>query len=205
MRFLVHEMAYEKLVASGRYRWPAGTEQWRLTWAAGGYHILRVDHDTRPDNSYLYHLILNPAGEPDRLLFRLFRPGLTVRGNVLFHDGVAWQSRLINGQSSQMELPYPAGTYFHFPTVTAFGLLQAVSPTNQLYPTLTLARTQLLALQPAMTTAGLNQLTVSWADQQQIVWLDKMSRPVRWLDQDTLFEIPAGSPLYHLPIPENFF
>ena len=186
MRFVVREMAYEKLVVSGRCRLGAAVEQWRLTRAVDGYHILRVDHDTRPDNSYLYHLILNPAGEPDRLLFRLFRPGLTVRGNVLFGDGLALQTRLVNNQSEQIELDYPAGTYFHFPALVAFSLLRTVPPTDQRCPALTLAKEQLLALQPATLRAGLGQLTVEWANQQQTVWLDEMSRPVRWLEHDSL-------------------
>lgn len=199
MRFLVHEMAYEKLVASGRSHYgPTVREQWRLTRAVAGYHILRVDHDTRPDNSYLYHLILNPAGEPDRLLFRLFRPGLTVRGNVLFADGLALQTRLINGQSSQTELPYPAGTYCHFPALAAFSLL-LTAPHHQPRPAVTLDKSQLLALQPALIMTKPNQLIVEWANQQQTIWLDEQSRPVRLLDHETLFDIPAGSPLWPPP------
>ena len=77
MRFIIHELPYERPLLSGRLRYerdgvPSGAvESWRLTAAVDGYRFLRVDVDAREapsGRSWLYHLTLNPAGLPDRVV-----------------------------------------------------------------------------------------------------------------------------------------
>ena len=92
MRFIIHELPYEKPVAAGRFRYEQNSqatgavEHWRLTTAVDDYHFVRVDLDARAATSghtYLYHLVLNPAGRPERLHYRFWTTGVEVTGNIL--------------------------------------------------------------------------------------------------------------------------
>ena len=71
MRFIIHELPYERPLLAGRLRYerdgqPTGAiEFWRLTDAVDGYRFLRVDLDARDaasGRSWLYHATLDAAG-----------------------------------------------------------------------------------------------------------------------------------------------
>ncbi len=73
MRFIIHQLPYERPIVAGQLRYerdgaPTGAvEQYRLTAAVDGYRFLRVDLDARTapsGRSTLYHLTLNPDGQP---------------------------------------------------------------------------------------------------------------------------------------------
>ena len=89
MRFLIHELPYERPLLAGRLRYrrdgaPMGAvESWRLTDAAEGYRFLRVDMDAREapsGHSHLYHATLDPSGRLEQLKFRFWGQGHEVEG-----------------------------------------------------------------------------------------------------------------------------
>ena len=131
MRFLVQEQPYEKRLAAGLLRYsldgePVGTtEEWRLTQAPDGYTVLRVDFDSRSaesGNSYLYHLVSDADGAPQRLTYRFYGGnGTVVKGNVLFDaDGIT-NSREVNGTRYEDELS--GNGVFFFPSSMGLAFL----------------------------------------------------------------------------------
>lgn len=95
MRFIIHEMPYERPLLAGRLRYerdgvPTGAvELWRITNAVDGYRFLRVDLDAREaesGRSSLYHVTLNPAGRPEQLKFRLWGNGPEVSGSLVWNQ-----------------------------------------------------------------------------------------------------------------------
>lgn len=187
MRFIVREQGFEKLVASGQFRYarkgvPTGTlESWRITSVVDGYQIVRVDLDARAGesgDSYLYHLTLTPAGTPVRLGFRFFRPGTLISGNVLFDDDTLSLSREVNGV--RVENGVPAGQAFWFPATVGLSQLTHLSP-NRPTPAVTLNKADDFALWS--TTVSLTEQagakTFRWADQERTIWLDAQGWPTK--------------------------
>lgn len=208
MRFIVHELPYEQPIAAGRYVYrrqdqPTGAmESWRLTAAVDGYKILRVDLDAREaesGDSYLYHLTLNPAGQPERLNFRFFRPGLQIRGNVLFEPGRVTLSREINGEREDGEAPFPAGTLFWFPATAGLSLVGGCQGASQELPAVMLDREVQFDLRPVTITlaTGVPEMvlvrgepvetqpvSLVWLDQERHLWLDEYCWPVQMRRED---------------------
>lgn len=201
MRFLIHEMGFERLLAAGQLRYvqreqPSGaTEAWRLTQAAAGYRFLRVDVDCRSVNgeNYLFHLTLRDGGDPERLNFRFWRPGLKISGNVLFQPEGAIVHRVVNDQRFQetVDTPLP----FWFPS--AVGLAQLVPLVGAGAPAtevLTLDPDRALAFHQALMVveAGAQEelvvarhvlrsrpYSIRWREQDRVVWLDDDGLPLR--------------------------
>lgn len=203
MRFLIHEMPYESPLSAGRYTYqqdgqPTGAvESWRLTTAVEGYRVLRVDLDAREaasGDSYLYHLLLDPAGKPERLTFRFFRPGHRVEGNLLFEAGLATLSREVNGQQHEAELALAPQSGFWFPAATGLWLLADLPVGVSDYPAVTLDRERDFDLLPVQLSLEVGTphlvkvagrevetrpLTIRWADQARTAWLDETGWPVQ--------------------------
>jgi hypothetical protein len=197
MRFLVQEQPYEKRLAAGLLRYaldgePVGTtEEWRLTQAPDGYTVLRVDLDSRSaesGNSYLYHLVSDADGAPQRLTYRFYGSnGTVVKGNVLFDTEGITNSREVNGTRFEDELS-GAGVFF-FPSSMGLAFL-ARNPQLETAWTLNMydeenleALFGLVAIRPKITVGedevveiGRNQrnarrVTITWADQTRHIWL----------------------------------
>lgn len=134
MRFLIGEHSYEHPVASGQLRYerdgrPVGSvEYWRITAAPGGYTIWRVDLDAREGESgagYLYHLLLNADGRPERLLYQVIaRCGAVQKGSLLFESGQAVHRRESAASGDDRELlPWSAESRCFFPSALGLTLL----------------------------------------------------------------------------------
>ncbi|MDX1662623.1 MAG: hypothetical protein R3272_02445 [Candidatus Promineifilaceae bacterium] len=209
MRTLIRELPYEKPVAAGRYRYlqdgrPTGaSESWRLSSAVDGYRFLRVDLNAQnaSGNSYLYHLTLAPDGYPERLAFSFFRPGLQIRGNLLFDEGSAALSRTISGGPRgeeersyrlEEELPLPPGALFWFPATTGLGLLSS-APEGPPRPALTLDPEAEFTLWPTEVAIAIGEaeavavmgrtfsarpLSIAWAQQRRRIWVDENGWPL---------------------------
>jgi hypothetical protein len=129
MRFIIHEQPYEKPIMAGEYRYewdgqPTGAvETWRLTAAAEGYQFLRVDLDARAaasGHTYLYHALVNAAGQVERLKFRFWTEasgGLQVAGDIVLEETAVSSTRTINGKASDQVIHLPKGYRFWFPSV----------------------------------------------------------------------------------------
>lgn len=130
MRFIVQEQPYEKPIAAGLFRFerdgtPTGAlEHWRLTSAVDGYQVLRVDLDARSaasGHSYLYHLVRQVDGTPERLGYRFWRSGFQLEGTVLFDKAGAHNRRVVNGRSSEQTVASDPNRFW-FPSVIGLGL-----------------------------------------------------------------------------------
>ena len=130
MRFIIREQAYEKPIMAGEYRYerdgqPTGAvEKWRLTAAADGFQFLRVDLDARAaasGHTYLYHALVNPAGQVERLKYRFWTreasSGLQVAGDVVFEENFVTATRTVNGEEFEQVLDLPQGFGFWFPSM----------------------------------------------------------------------------------------
>ena len=216
MRFLVHEQPYESLLASGRLRYeeaglPTGAvETWRLTHERSGFRILRVDLDARDapsGDSYLYHLVLNRHGLPERLNFRFFGGnGHTVSGTVLLEADAITASREVNGERFEDELDVRSLAVpwvFWFPSSIGLGLLAAVARNNRAINSVTLDAEQDFALVQAsvafeweydelltLMDAPVRTLpvTIKWRHQERCVWIDAGDHPLK-MQRDNLVAI----------------
>jgi hypothetical protein len=126
MRFIIKEQPYERLVSAGQYRYeienkPTGAvESWRVTAVTDGYQFLRVDLDAREaksGHSYLYHAVVNPAEEVERLKFRFWGAGLEIVGDVVLEETAVSVTRTINNETFADVLTPPKGYRFWFPSV----------------------------------------------------------------------------------------
>lgn len=209
MRFIIHELSYERPLLAGRLRYerdgvPTGAvESWRMTSAMDGYRFLRVDLDAREaasGRSYLYHVTLNPAGLPEQLKFRLWSNGLDAGGTVVWEGNEVVVARNVNGAAYEDEA---SGSAFWFPAGSGLAMLAAcVGETNGLtMATDTSDPAGLMAMieTPVDIVLAVGEselvgnellmvrpLKVRWADQQRTVWLDGEGRPLRLLRGDGL-------------------
>jgi len=211
MRFLIHELPYERPLLAGRLRYerdgqdgsprPTGAlESWRLSEAADGYRFLRVDLDARAaksGHSWLYHVTLAPDGRPEQLKGRFWAGGREV-ATVVAREGEQWlASRQVDGATRE---DAARGQAFWFPAATGLTLLRhALDETDGvtlLMDTTDAARTLALVATPvqialgAATTEHVNgealaarSLSVAWGRNRRSVWLDDDGRPLRlWRD-----------------------
>lgn len=224
MRFIIRELAYEKPLAAGQLRYEidgeamGAVEKWRLTSAASGYRFLRVDLDAREAQSgcsYLYHLVLDENGRPERLSFRFWASDMDVKGNVLLEDEILTTSREVNGRRYEDEVTFQANCAFWFPSSIGLGLLAncaqggrppaegpMMSVTLKPYgedgrhdaqDAFALRRTQVnLTAGPEeqLEIMGRNQwvtpLDIRWDDQVRTIWLDEYNWPVKMKRGDGL-------------------
>ncbi|MBK8984519.1 MAG: hypothetical protein IPM39_00320 [Chloroflexi bacterium] len=126
MRFIIHEQPFEKALAAGQYRYAqdgratGAVEEWRLTAVTDGYQFLRVDLDARAapsGHTYLYHAVVNPGGQVERLKYRFWGGGLNVVGDVVLEETAVTATRTLNGQDSEQVIDLPKGYRFWFPSV----------------------------------------------------------------------------------------
>lgn len=137
MRFLMREMEYEKPIASGRLRYeregdPTGlVEAWRFSHALEGFYFLRVEMDThnpKDQEICLYHALLNPEMNYERLKFRYYGARFDVEGDLQFDHDIITLSRVLvdkleNRKKRQMEeISVASDAVFWFPTVVGIGL-----------------------------------------------------------------------------------
>lgn len=142
MRFIVHEQAYEKPIASGLLRYErdgratGAVESWRLTKAVEGYEILRVDLDARAaesGHSYLYHLVRRADGRAERLSYRFWGDGIQVEGTLLFLETSITGTRTVNGKVYEEDLETTRGYNFWFPSSLGLSLLN-YAPVKEIQP-----------------------------------------------------------------------
>lgn len=199
MRCLIRELPYERPLIAGVYQYqrgqtPAGiVERWRLSAAPDGYHFLRVDLNAEASDepySTLYHLVLNASGEPERLSFREFRRGGELKGTLLFEGPYVTLTRQIHNGRREVTLEQPAETRFWFPAAAALGLVA----TPGAGPGLTLNRADDFNLWPTHLEVSAGEpatlmvmgrpvrtqtLTVAWAGQRRILWVDAEPWPLQ--------------------------
>ncbi len=209
MRFIIHELPYERPLLAGRLRYerdgaPTGAvESWRLTSAAEGYRFLRVDLDAREapsGRSYLYHLVLNEAGRPEQLKYRLWGDGHDVGGSAVWDGDEVVASRRVDGLAYE---DTAVGGAFWFSSGAGLALLawcagETSGVTMSINPS---EPARLMALvETAVTTAWgeahvesvagellpVRSLDVAWSDQRRTVWLDAAERPIRLAAHDGL-------------------
>ena len=129
MRFIIKEQPYEQVIAAGQYRYErdgratGAVEHWRLTAVTDGYQFLRVDLDARAapsGHTYLYHAVVNPDGQVERLKYRLWEQaagGLQVVGDVVLAETAVTATHTFNGEDSEQVVDLPKGYRFWFPSV----------------------------------------------------------------------------------------
>ena len=209
MRFIIHELPYERPLLAGRLRYerdgvPTGAlESWRLTSAADGYRFLRVDLDAREapsGRSYLYHMTINPAGLPEQINYRLWSDGLDVSGTAVWEGNEVIAARQVNGVSYE---DLARGSAFWFPAGVGLALLAVCVGETEGVTMVTdsSAHTEILAMVETSVDITLSNaeneqagsemllvrpLTVAWGDQVRTVWLDGENRPMRVRRNDGL-------------------
>jgi hypothetical protein len=224
MRFIIRELTHETPLAAGQLRYErdgqatGAVEQWRLTAAPDDYRFLRVDldaRDARSGHSYLYHLVLNQHGRPERLSYRFWGSGLQVTGNVLLEDEALTATRRVNGQRYEESIPFPEFCTFWFPSSVGLGLLANCPqggdpPLNDQVMTVILEAVSDGGLETAESAFSLKSLDVMltmkageiidimnnevmvrpllvcWQDQERILWLDENNWPVKMRRGDGL-------------------
>lgn len=203
MRTLIRELPYERPIAAGRYRYerdgqPTGAvESWRLTAAQEGYRFLRVDLNAQAapsGDSYLYHLTLDAAGRPDRLSFRFFGSAFQARGNLLFAGDNVTLARTVDDRRLEEERDLAPGYAFWFPATAGLALLAERAEDGETVPAVTLDKDERFALQlldvhiqsgrpqPHLIMGketALRPLTLSWAEQQRTIWIDRHNWPLK--------------------------
>ncbi|MGB3715623.1 MAG: hypothetical protein WA996_14420 [Candidatus Promineifilaceae bacterium] len=136
MRFLMREMEYEKPIASGRLRYeregnPTGlVEAWRFTHALEGFYFLRVEmdaHNPKDQEICLYHVLLNPEMNIERLKFRYFGSRSEVEGDLQFDRDIISLNRVLidkleNRKKRQVEeIAVASDAVFWFPSMVGLG------------------------------------------------------------------------------------
>lgn len=227
MRFIIRELPYEKPLAAGQLRYElngqttGAVEEWRLTSAASGYRFLRVDLDARAaasGDSYLYHLVLDERGRPERLSYRFWGADLQVKGNVLLEPGNLTATRQTNGQRYEDLIEFSASCGFWFPSSIGLGLLgncaQGGPPPdaavtraitlNAAFSRSPLAEAEAFALQAAEVKLKLGSVetllvmgqevnvrpfTIRWQEQVRTIWLDGQNWPLKMARADGLMAV----------------
>ncbi len=210
MRFIIHEQPYERPISSGEFRYflnaePTGAvESWRLTAAAEGYTFLRVDLDARAAESghtYLYHAVLNSAGNIERLKYRFWdkTSQLQVIGDLVVEDTAVAATHTSNSQTFAAVLDRPDNYGVWFPALTGLGFVvrlagqspwNTITLNNKVGDVDTLAvmsvdvnRELLSAEQTEETIAGQTLRTktwrLSWKNNERLVTTDENGWPLR--------------------------
>ena len=214
MRFIIHEMPYEKPLTAGQWNYvldgqdTGALEHWRLTEAMDGYRFLRVDLDARAaqsGRSYLYHLMLDEYGNPVQLKYRLWTGGLEISGTVLLEEDAVIVTRKTAGVRQEDILEVPAGYAFWFPATAGLSLLTGLAEANNV----TAVTLRTAAADPASlmgpvltavdirdeppkvidvmgTTQTLRGITIKWEDQRRRLWADAGGWPLMMERDDGL-------------------
>lgn len=209
MRFIIHELPYERPLLAGRLRYerdgaPTGAvESWRITNAVEGFRFLRVDLDAREaesGRSYLYHVTLNPAGRPEQLKFHLWGNGPDVTGTAVWEGGEIIAARQVDGVAYQDVARGPA---FWFPAGMGLTLLMAgvgesrgvTMASNPAAPAdlmklvetpLTIELGEAAIEDVAGELLSVRPLQLKWDGQWRTVWIDSEGRPLRLRRDDGL-------------------
>jgi hypothetical protein len=208
MRFLMREMEYERPVASGTFRFeadgqPTGSvESWRFSRALDSYSFLRVELDThsqRDQEICLYHALLSPDMDMERLKFRYFGSRVEIEGDLQFDDHIVFMNRLIsikmNGEKRRIveEIPLESEAVLWFESIAGQGLAAAKVAEN--------SQRSLLILEKEMDFASrhgsarfhwgeeesrtvlrqqvaVRPCSISWDKSSVDIWLDEFSWPV---------------------------
>ncbi len=202
MRFIIREQEYEKLIASGRFRYEmqdrvtGANESWRQTKVAGGYGFIRVDLDRRETSksaTTLYHLVLSLDNRPARLKFRHFEQMKELNGDVQFQEGNVSLSRQVNGRRLEDELGVEPGFRFWFPSTIGLSLLCNQDIDEGSFTAITLdpeqdfklvERTVTINLQEKdrLTVAGRSTIVqrclITINKQTHVVWIDEHRWPI---------------------------
>ena len=206
MRFIIHELPYERPLLAGRLRYerdgrPTGAvESWRLSDAAEGYRFLRVDLDARAaqsGHSWLYHVTLGPDGRSEQVKARFWAAGREVT-TTLNIEGDEWlATRQVDGVAFE---DVARGGAFWFPAAAGLALLRGCVDETRgvtlLMDTSDAARTLALCATPVTIALGapveeqvgdetldVGTLSVAWDHNRRMVWLDDDGRPLRlWRD-----------------------
>lgn len=215
MRFIVREQSYEKPIAAGLFRYdldgsPTGAvESWRLTTAVSGYQILRVDldaRDTESGNSFLFHLVRQDDGTPERLGYRYWGNGWMIEGTLLFEDGSIGGRRVVNGRTIEETLSLGGLDGFWFPSAIGLGIAARLSNKSTLNTAMlnnqpnqedtlalkTVKLAQEITPEPSKLTIGqkayqATQTTFSWQTSQRVVYLDTTHQwPIKIAREDGL-------------------
>lgn len=209
MRFIIHELPYERPLLVGRLRYerdgvPTGAvESWRITNAVDGYRFLRVDLDAREaesGRSYLFHVTLNPAGKPEQIKFRLWGNGREAAGTAVWDGNEIISARQVDGVAYQ---DVAAGSAFWFPAGVGLTLLAlnvgeskgvmmssgAVLPSELMKLVETPVSIELgepVIENVAGDILPVRSLQVKWPEQSRTVWIDPEGRPLRLSRDDGL-------------------
>jgi hypothetical protein len=208
MRFLIREMEYEKPVASGILRYeqegvPTGLEEaWRYSSALDGYHFLRVEVDTkdpRKQETYLYHLVLNPDREIERLKFRTFGSKTEISGDVQFDDEIISLHRIMLNKSQNMEhkqldeIPRESGAVLTVPSIAVLSLAASRVVEDGCVPMIALESDTSFSVQIdsacftwgkeeereiLRNTLAVRPCSIRWNLKETRLWLDKAFWPV---------------------------
>ena len=190
MRFLIHEMGYERPISAGTLRYerdgkPTGAvEKWRLTQAVEGYRFLRIDLDGRENNgdSTLYHLTLTDTYEIERINFRFWNETVKINGNLILEDAGISLARTVNNErvenvtDKRLSLFFSAGMGLSFA-----GRLAGKMSAFYLNEAFELMETELSVEKCVDGDSECRQLR--WQDQHRTIWLSsdgwviKMQRP----------------------------
>jgi hypothetical protein len=197
MRFIIREQEYEKLIASGRFRYEmqdrvtGANEAWRQTKVAGGYGFIRVDLDRRETSksaTTLYHLVLSLDNRPARLKFRHFEQMKELNGDVQFQEGNVSLSRQVNGRRLEDELGVEPGFRFWFPSTIGLSLLCNQDIDEGSFTAITLDPEQDFKLVERTVTINLQEkdrLTVAGRStivQRYLITINKQTHVV-WIDE----------------------
>ena len=217
MRFIIHELAFEERIASGTFRYfrdgqeTGAVETWRLNDASGGYRFLRVDLDARAapsGHSYLYHLTLDHLGQAVQLKFRFWGSNLEIIGSVLIEEDALIVTRDIKGRRIENVFSTSEKHLFFYPSTLGLGLLaeapvgknqkavafqsQSEIAEEQMSPYITdllVSRgeyEEITVMNELMITCP---ITISWANQQRKIWVDKNNWPLRMERNDGLSSV----------------
>ncbi len=200
MRFLIHEMGFERPLSAGELRYeqdgkPTGAvEKWRLTQAVAGYRFLRIDLDERENNgnSTLYHLTLTDGHEIERINFRFWNEKVKINGNLILENAGISLARTVNNERTEsvtnkrLPLFFSAGMGLSFA-----GRLDGEMPAFYLNEQFELIETELYVGLCKDGDGECRQLR--WNNHQRTIWLNpsgwviKMQRPDGLTAQATRF------------------
>lgn len=219
MRFIIHEMAYEKPLTAGKWKYEldgqatGAVEEWRLTSAVDGYRFLRVDLDARAASSgrsTIYHLTLDEYGAPVQLKYRYWATGLEIIGTVLLEEDAVIVTRETTGGRHEEIVGVPPGYAFWFPSTAGLSLLarHAGSGAQTAVTLHTATDDRDLLMNPITTTVTVRagepdwvevngnkektqQLIIRWQNQQRMLWVDGDNWPIKMERDDGLTAVTA--------------
>ncbi len=206
MRFIIHEMGYEKPLTAGQWQYvrdgqaTGAIEEWRLTKALDGYHFLRVDLDARAaasGRSTIYHLTLDENGAAAQLKFRFWDAGMEVVGTVVLEEDALIVTRERDGRRQEDVVNTGSGYAFWFPATAGLGLLARLGDVDGITG-ITLRSTAddpAMLMGPQLTKLSVREAParkvemlgksetlkgkiITWADQQRTIWVNEQGWPL---------------------------